>query len=570
MDEAEQSTACRDLFNALYRRPGGRGEVTLDERGFFEIMKSRCAHGGVVNISGMQIGRSGIPPAIAVIRAYAPTSLLVQDNMLGDEGIALLMEYFSHPMCSVTHLNISSNNFGEAGAASLAQCLRSNTTLTHLELGSAPSDSTSCINNLNANAISNISSALESNAHLLLLGLTNISIGKTGVEGSEYLSALLSRNHTLQSCFLSANCLRTAGSILIIQALQHNTALSFLDLSDNEIGPDAGIALGNTLQANRNLTTLNLARNTLGPTGACSLSDGLKQNTALSTLNLESNGLGDWGAASIAAALIVNNTITHLNLANNNIGAEGGMDIVTSLRSHTAMVTLILNGTCIKDKAALQLASTLKNGKSLTCLEIGSSKIGPSGGIAIAKALEENTSLTSLRISNNFITEDAGCKMLESLKLNKCLTSIHITENQVSHTTIKQLKEICSGNLSAKQHKATAPLKQEIIRLRREQQKIPIVQADLFKQTRACSNAESEIEDTEAQIDEVKAFAETELKRLTLHLQEVDTQLSEQQQVLQQQESEFQTIQDQYDSQITELQLALQQELQVGNRTKKN
>lgn len=142
-----------------------------------------------------------------------------------------------------------------------------------------------------------------------------------------------------------------------------------------------------------------------------------------------------------------------------------------------------------------------------------------------------------------------------------------------------------------------APLKQEIARLRAEQSKLPLVEAQLAQQAEARGQAQRVIANTEAHIDAIHADSALEIKLLKKKLEDVHAHLAvctlfgvfsscfwiylllffssaactsptnslfqEEEKKLQDREDELKKIQDDYDNKIKELQLALTAEMEV-------
>ena len=172
-------------------------------------------------------------------------------------------------------LDLSDNNLNAAGAAALAEALKTNTTLTRLRLSR---------NNLNA-------------------------------AGAAVLAEALKKNTTLTRLRLSRNNLNAPGGAALAEALKKNTTLSWLDLSNNNLNAAGGAALAEALKMNTTLTELNLSGNDLNAAGGAALAEALKKNTTLTGLRLSNNNLNDAGAAALAEALKTNTTLTELYLS---------------------------------------------------------------------------------------------------------------------------------------------------------------------------------------------------------------------------------------------------------------
>jgi len=98
--------------------------------------------------------------------------------------------------------------------------------------------------------------------------------------------------------------------------------------------------------------------------------------------------------------------------------------------------------------------------------------------------------------------------------------------------------------------------------LRQEQRKLPSVEAQLQQEIDACGQAQRVIANTEAQIDAINADSGLEAKLLKKKLDDVNSQLADEEKKLQDREDELKKIQDDYDQKIKELQLALNSEIE--------
>jgi len=119
------------------------------------------------------------------------------------------------------------------------------------------------------------------------------------------------------------------------------------------------------------------------------------------------------------------------------------------------------------------------------------------------------------------------------------LTVIDVAGNQVNHATAKLIKRTCKKNRAMKKMAEAAPLKLEIIRLRQEQSKLPLVEAQLMQEQDACGQAQRVIAITEAQIEGIKADSELEAKILRKKLEDVNSHLAEEEKKLRDREDEL-------------------------------
>jgi Leucine Rich repeat len=171
------------------------------------------------------------------------------------------------------------------GAAALARVLKTNNTLTELNLAR---------NHITNDGARALFSALEVNATLTILNLNCNDIGDQG-------------------CMILAN------------ALKVNTTLTSLNLYYNQIGDDGTAALANALQVNKTLTRLNLTSNNIGDRGIWALIDAIQVNRTLTYLSIYRYGFKNVAVRALAEALLVNTTLTNITLCTDQFDSHDKM-----------------------------------------------------------------------------------------------------------------------------------------------------------------------------------------------------------------------------------------------------
>ncbi|UJR06749.1 hypothetical protein I4U23_011037 [Adineta vaga] len=293
---------------------------------------------------------------------------------------------------TLTTMNLSRNQIGYVGAQHLADALRYNKTLAILDL--------SC-NQIGAVGVQHLSEALRTNNSLTVLDLGSTCLGnktyKIGDIGAQYLGSALQDNKTLTVLNIDYNGIEFTGAQHLAAGLRHNTALTTLNFDGNSIG-DVGIQyFADALTANKTLTTVSLYRNDIGKAGAQYLAVALKNNTTLTTLNLESNSIGDSGAQYLADTLCNNMTLTTLNFSDNKIETIGAQYLADALINNTTLTTLDLDTNEIRADGARYIADALRNNGTLTTLNMSNNSIDANGAQHFADALRKNT-VTFIRI----------------------------------------------------------------------------------------------------------------------------------------------------------------------------
>jgi len=147
---------------------------------------------------------------------------------------------------TLTELRLVCTGIGDAGAAALGDALRTNATLSTLELGSG----------------NNIRGA-----------------------GAVALANALRTNTTLTTLALHGNCISDAGAAAVLKSLRSNTAITTLTLGGNDISVAGATALADALRTNTTLATLHLrGQGGIGSARAAALGEVMRTNTTLRTL----------------------------------------------------------------------------------------------------------------------------------------------------------------------------------------------------------------------------------------------------------------------------------------------
>lgn len=189
---------------------------------------------------------------------------------------------------------------------------------------------------LNNAQVESLAQALKTNTTITLLILGNSGFGDPGAIA---LAEALSSNTTLASLFLGDNKIGDEGSKAFGQLLTTNTTLRCLYLWRNEIHGAGAKFIADGLAKNNTLTTLDLGWNDIR-LGALDLAIGLRLNTSLRVLHFHSNQVDDDGAVALADAIRVHPTLEVLNLAGNSIRDAGAQALADSLKVNPHITTL--------------------------------------------------------------------------------------------------------------------------------------------------------------------------------------------------------------------------------------
>ncbi|KAH1171065.1 NACHT, LRR and PYD domains-containing protein 3-like [Mauremys mutica] len=146
----------------------------------------------------------------AVLRANESlTDLDLGYNYLGDAGVQRLCKGLTHPNCKLQRLGLQGCHLTDAGCADLAAVLRTNQSLTKLELSD---------NELGDAGVQLLCEGLKQNCKLQSLSLWKCGVTATGCGA---LAAVLRASQSLTELQLGENNLGDAGVRLLCEGLKH-------------------------------------------------------------------------------------------------------------------------------------------------------------------------------------------------------------------------------------------------------------------------------------------------------------------------------------------------------------
>ncbi len=258
---------------------------------------------------------------------------------IGPIGALVVMRKLVKDQPTVTELDISSNNLGDSGTATICNFLATNNTVTKVDF------SRNRIQKVGANAIASI----------------------------------LTENSKLKTLDLSHNALSEEDFELIASQLQTQHTLENLDLSSNSFTTKCGYLFSCVFASNESLVMLNLSCNYIGDEGIRDLVPGLKQNGTIRNLDLSWNNIGNEGFVWLAEFLTSNSSLTHLNLGHNRVTTEGVNSLAESLSMNSGLQFLELSGNSLHSQdAVLLMEGILKNSSlKLARLYLGEVTICP-------------------------------------------------------------------------------------------------------------------------------------------------------------------------------------------------
>lgn len=258
---------------------------------------------------------------------------------IGPTGALVVVHKLIKEKATVTELDISSNNLGDSGIATICKFLATNDTVVKV----------------------------------------NFSRNSVQRAGADAISNMLAENRKIKTIILSNNALSEENFELAAYELQTERTLENLDLSSNSFTKKCGYVLRCLLAKNVSLVTLNLSSNYIGDEGIRDLVPGLKINETIRNLDLSWNNIGDEGVAWIAEFLTINNVLRKINLSYNRISSEGIKCLADSLSMNGGLECMELSGNslCSEDAVVLMQAILKNSSLKLSCLYLSEVTISP-------------------------------------------------------------------------------------------------------------------------------------------------------------------------------------------------
>ncbi|XP_067390945.1 NACHT, LRR and PYD domains-containing protein 3-like [Emydura macquarii macquarii] len=243
------------------------------------------------------------------------TELDMSDKDLGNSGLKLLCEELKHPNCKVQKLRLNGGHITGAGWGDLAAVLRTNQSLTELNLNYNP---------LGDSGVRRLCEGLKHpNCKLQRLRLERCHLKNTC---GRDLAAVLRTNQSLTELEMCGNWdLRDTAVQQLCEGLKHpNCKLQRLTLNCCNLTAGCCRALSSVLSTSQTLRELDLVYNKLGDSAVQLLCEGLKHpNCKLQTMKLSLCELTAACCGDLASALSTNQSLTELEIGGHTLGDSG-------------------------------------------------------------------------------------------------------------------------------------------------------------------------------------------------------------------------------------------------------
>ncbi|XP_072894820.1 NACHT, LRR and PYD domains-containing protein 3-like isoform X2 [Hemitrygon akajei] len=370
----------------------------------------------------------------AIIENPSLTELELGYNSLGDPGAKQLFAALKSPECKIKEVRLKNNRLTSSCAEDLALTLRTNRSLTELDLGG---------NELGDSGVHLLcTSLMEPECKIQTLRLNNNGLTASCAES---LAEVFHRNNSLKELDLGHNELGDLGIKRLSSALRESDCpVQDLRVNDNGLTASCSEDLASALRTTPSLTRLEVGNNNLGDSGVKTLSTALKDpNCKMQKLCLSKNGLTADCARDLTSIVAANPTLTELDLDQNHLGDSGVEVLSEALRKSNCNVQeLSLNDNSLTASAAEHLASALGNNPSLTALSLGDNNLGDSGVKLLSEALKTtDCNIQELRLNNNGLTPSCAEDLASALVTSDTLTGLYLNDNNLGDSGVKVLNE---------------------------------------------------------------------------------------------------------------------------------
>jgi Ran GTPase-activating protein (RanGAP) involved in mRNA processing and transport len=370
---------------------------------------------------------------------------------------------------NITHLDLSGNTFGEEAGEHFERLLAVNRSLIVLRLQSV---------NIGA-GIEPVARALRTNSTLTAIDLSGIpGITRNTIWGNsvDSIVKMIEENKVLSNLNM-ANCGLQRSSPIVIKACTNHAALTSLNLSGNTLKDEGCTAVKAFFaSATCKLLSLSLVENQITCRGAVRLADALRVecpgSQSLEELHLANNEIGSKGCEALANAIREHPKLRLLDLSHNMLlklgvdengyrlpdSNEGLASLFLALESAPALRVCLLGNCGIVSSMPQAVVPSLAR-MSLEHLSLCENRFGDAGGLLIAEGLQRNQSLERLDISqcamDASMTQIAasianhkklkhvklaqgqwdvyGCGIIEAVRHNTVLLSIDLGRDALEH-----------------------------------------------------------------------------------------------------------------------------------------
>lgn len=492
----------------------------IGEKRFVEQFISSI-HEKSLQMSGLGIGPNCMAILINLI-ALNPNYVWIDLslNRIGDIGIEILCRYITQD-APIIYLDLRSNGVGIQGSTTLFNALCMNTHITNLDF--------STINGIERNRIGTDGCVSLANLIRRNQVLSHMNLAMCGItaEGCKALGYALPYNTSLTYLDLTANRFGSAGSDAIFANDNAFGCLTTLILSRNALDDEASAAICKQIEQSKTIKNITLSFNNLGKLFLNSLYDALLNGgSSLESLNLSSNNF-DKDAIKLLHLIVRDFTIKQFDFSHNTLSTKVIQDLVLASEKNEELTSLDLTDTNINDDGAKSLATVITNHKKLQKLILAQNKITDKGGVDIAKAIEHNESLSILSLSDNELKDKSAEVILVSLKNNLHIVDLDVSYNDFGcmyYVLLQRMMEEHRKMLNSNVHDV---VEKHIDYLKEQEQKLFKTKEEIATKEENIVDAQETYKTRKTELVDIHKIKDEQIKQAEIDLAEVKERYQE-------------------------------------------
>ena len=363
------------------------------------------------------------------------TELDLSDNEFGDAGAYAIAEILQQPKWSLNlrSISLSHTNITDKGVLAIIQALRANYSLQQM-LTTANADVSVKVQHMLDDAlhlnyfpppIKDIIPSIRENVQ----GVETIDLSHKhypkyepfGDDTCRIVFDALRENTVVTTVRMSGQKISNRGLAYLCECLDANKTITAVDFSHNEISPDGATVLAQTLQKNQTLTSLDLGNNMLGEDGGTLIEEVLRDtNRTLKTISVKQNRMSDRLESHILAYAaynvlspqfrhtVINRIASQPNIQFHGDPSAGYVDdtacaiLCTALKIEEgcSVSSIDFSNNWITSTGAAALADAVCIAH-ITSVTLDGNQIGPAGADAFAKVASDCQFLREVSLLRN-------------------------------------------------------------------------------------------------------------------------------------------------------------------------
>lgn len=350
--------------------------------------------------------------------------LKLNNNELGDSGVALLCKGLLNPSCKLQKLCLQNCSLTKACCENLRRVLSSKPSLTELYLGD---------NTLGPSGVKVLCQGLlDPNCHLEILQLEYCELSADNIEA---LTSMLRTKSSLKELNLNNNKFGDAAVKQLCQGiLDGKCDLQALHLENCEFTGASCGELSTVLSTKPSLTELCIGENKIGDEGLALLCQGvMNPNCKIQKLSLWECGISAPGCKDLANIIGNKETLKEMSLIGNELTDEGMEFLCQGLKNpKTKVQSLWLRECSLTQACCKSLSAALSANSVLKDLHIGGNRLGDEGVISLCEGvLSPGCNLQTFWLGQSDVTAACCDKLAEVIVGKPCLQELDVSYSHI-------------------------------------------------------------------------------------------------------------------------------------------